>query len=180
MKRQVNLVIDADVARLDMPLPPMRARAGCEFVARVVGVPGDCSDVVVRVSDGEAFWDFPASCDSNGDWTCRILGAAFPAGGGDGWYEVRAASADGEPTAIGRGRCTVSAWSAGTAAALDARRRHVATILDERGGQHAIWAVLDDVGEWTYRIGAVDEAETVPLGTLPAGGDSAVYISASE
>lgn len=181
MRTQVNLVIDADIRRLDAPLPTMRARCGAEFVARVCGVPGDCSGVVVRVSadGGEGFADFPASCDANGEWTCRILGAAFRRPGAE-WYEVRAISATGADTAVGRGRVLVGEWSAGTARTLDARRRYVTTILDEQGGQHAIWAVQNELGEWTYRLGPADatDAETVPVGQIPAPDDLVVDVLA--
>lgn len=181
MRTQVNLVVDADVRRLDAPLPPMRARAGCSFVLRIGGVPGDCAGVVVRVSTdgGEGFMDFPATCDANGEWTCRILGVAFRRPGAE-WYEVRAGDASGGDTAVGRGRCLVGEWSAGTARTLDARRRYVTTILDAGGAQHAIWAVQNELGEWTYRIGPVDDAgaETVPAGQIPAPGDSVVDVLA--
>ena len=177
MREQINLVIDADVTRLDAALPPMRARAGCEFVARVHGVPADCMGVVFRVSCGRGFYDFPASCNANGEWTCRILPMAFPRVASE-WYEVRAESADGQSTAIGRGRVLVGEWSAGTAQTFDARKRFVATIFDELGSQHAIWAVRNDVGEWTYRIGPVGDAVAVPLDALPAEGDATVNIRA--
>ena len=63
MREQINLVIDADVTRLDAVLPPIRAREGSEFVVRVHGIPMDCADVVFRVSveDGDGFLDFRAS-----------------------------------------------------------------------------------------------------------------------
>ena len=180
MREQINLVIDADVTRLDAALPPIRARAGCEFVARVHGVPADCTGVVFRVSNdgGEGFQDYPASCNANGEWTARLLPVAFPRSGDAEWYEVRAVAADGHDTAVGRGRVLVGPWSAGTARTFDARKRFVTTIFDELGSQHAIWAVKDEVGEWTYRIGPVGEAEAVPADTLPAEGGEAVYIRA--
>ena len=61
MNEQVNLIIDANVARLDAKLPPIRARVGSSFVADIRNVPADCSEVVVRVSveGGSAFHDFP-------------------------------------------------------------------------------------------------------------------------
>ena len=181
MREQINLVIDADVTRLDAVLPPIRAREGSEFVVRVHGIPMDCADVVFRVSveDGDGFLDFPATCNTNGEWKARLLPMAFPKIGAGEWYEVRAAGADGQPTAIGRGRVIVGAWSAGTAQTYDARRRFVTTIFDEQGSQHAIWAVKNDVGEWTYKIGPVGEAEAVPADTIPAEGGEAVYIRAN-
>lgn len=180
MREQINLVIDADVARLDAVLPPIRARAGAEFVARAHGIPADCAGVVFRISTdgGEGFLDFPASCNANGEWTARLLPMAFPKAGAAEWYEVRAVAADGEPTAVGRGRVIVGEWSAGTAQTYDARKRFVMTIFDEQGSQHAIWAVKDSVGEWTYRIGPVGEAEAVPVDALPAPGGEKVYIRA--
>lgn len=180
MREQINLVIDADVARLDAALPPIRARAGAEFVARVHGVPADCAEVVFRVSTdgGEGFLDFPASCNANGEWTARLLPVAFPKAGAAEWYEVRAVAADGQDTAIGRGRVIVGEWSAGTARTFDARKRFVMTIFDELGSQHAIWAVKNDIGEWTYRIGPVGEAEAAPVDALPAPGGDKVYIRA--
>lgn len=179
MREQVNLVIDADVTRLDTPLPPMRARCGAGFVARVHGVPADCADVVFRVSTdgGEGFMDFPATCNSNGEWTCRIPGLAFRKAGLE-WYEVRAMDSQGGETAIGRGRAVIGQWSAGTARTFDGRRRFVTTIFDELGSQHAIWAVQNDVGEWTYKVGPVGDAEAVPVDALPAPGDEKVYIRA--
>jgi hypothetical protein len=177
MREQINLVIDADVARLDAALPPIRARAACEFVARVHGIPADCAGVVFRISCGRGFYDFPASCNSNGEWTCRILPVAFPRVAAE-WYEIRAVAADGQDTAIGRGRVLVGEWSAGTAGTYDARKRFVTTIFDEQGSQHAIWAVKNDIGEWTYKIGPVGEAEAVPADTIPADGGEAVYIRA--
>lgn len=180
MREQANLVIDADVARLDATLPPMRARAGAEYVVRVHGVPADCAEVVFRVSKGggEGFLDFPATCNANGEWTARLLPMAFPKAGAAEWYEVRAVAADGQPTAVGRGRVIVGEWSAGTAQTYDARKRFVTTIFDELGSQHAIWAVKNDIGEWTYRLGPVGEAEAVPVDALPAPGGDKVYIRA--
>lgn len=181
MKEQVNLIIDADVARLDAKLPPIRARVGASFVVQVRNVPGDCANVVVRVSTdgGEGFYDFPATCNANGDWTCRILGMAFRMVSVTEWYEVRATDADGNATAIGRGVVLVGPWSAGTAQTLDARKRYVMTLTDELGGQHAIWAVRNDLGEWTFQIGGLGGATAVPVSTIPDHDGTAVDISAT-
>ncbi len=178
MREQINLVIDADITRLDANVPPIRARVGCEFVARVYSIPADCTGVVFRVSCGEGFYDFPASVNANGEWTCRILPVAFTRASAVGWYEIRAVSADGQDTAIGGGRVLIGPWSAGTAKTFDARRRFVTTIFDEMGSQHAIWAVQNDIGEWTYKIGPVGDAEAVPIDALPAAGDATVDIRA--
>lgn len=182
MREQINLVIDADVARLDTKLPPIRARVGCSFVARVHGVPADCAEVVFRVSvdGGEGFLDFPASANANGEWTCRILGVAFRMVSVTEWYEVRATDAAGNATAIGRGAVLVGPWSAGTAQTADARKRFVTTIFDETGSQHAIWAVRNDLGEWTFRIGGVPGgASAVPVETIPAQDGARVDIRAT-
>lgn len=181
MNEQVNLIIDANVARLDAKLPPIRARVGSSFVAEIRNVPADCSEVVVRVSveGGAAFHDFPATCNSNGDWKCRILGVAFRMVSVTEWYEVRAKDSSGNDTAIGRGVVLVGPWSAGTAQTLDARRRFVMTITDELGSQHAIWAVRNDLGEWTFRLGGLEGATAVPVSTIPATDGSRVDISAT-
>jgi len=173
---QANAIIHLDALHLGRHPTRMDARAGAEFVALLSGVPDDVEDVVVRVCGSAAnggFHDFPAMAAASGEWVCRILGPAFPEAGA-GWYEVRAVSASGNMTALGRGPVRVHPWSAESAVPLDARRRSVMVIPDENGGMHAIYAVRDDAGAWAFVVGDIDDpatvgAQTVTVGAVGAG-----------
>ena len=161
---QLNAIVDCNVRNLHNYLKSLQAFAGCEFVAVVYNAPDDITDLVLRVSTekGQAFYDFPASRTPNGDWLVRILPTAFRKPGTE-WYEIRAKAADGYDTALGRGKVQVAPWSVGTAETLDARRRFVMTIADEGGAQHAIYAVQNDLGEWTYQISSALDPELEAL-----------------
>lgn len=157
---QLNAIVDCNVRNLHNFLHTLQAFEGCEFVAAVYNAPDDVTDLVLRVSTahGHGFYDFPASRSPNGDWIVRILPMAFRESGVE-WYELRAKAADGHDTALGRGKVLVGPWSVGTAETLDANRRFVMTIADEQGAQHPIYAVKNDIGEWTYQFASALDPE---------------------
>ena len=172
---QTNARIFLDPANLGVPCRKMAARCGMDFVAELQGVPDDVSDVTVRVCPvmaNGAFYEFPASRSDAGYWRCRILGAALSSEA-VGWYEVRAVSAAGNATALGRGRLDVHPFSAGVAVPVDSRRRAVMAIPDENGGMHAIYAVRDDAGAWSFVIGDIDDPATVGAQMVSVGAVSA-------
>lgn len=163
-----NLKIYIDVTSLDRPNRTIQARRGAAFALRILGLPLDVEDVVVRVCPkGEAFYDFPASRNASGDCRVLILGTAFLAKG-EGWYEIRG-TYKGQDVACGTGKVVVSGWSAATPHTL-AGKRYVMTITDKDGGQHAIYAVKDDAGAWTYELTTID-ADTIPLTTITSNED---------
>lgn len=181
---QTNARIYLDPANLGVPCRKMAARCGMDFVAELQGVPDDVTDVTVRVCPvlaAGSFYEFPAARSDAGYWRCRILGAAFPAEG-SGWYEVRAVSAAGNATALGRGRLTVHPFSAGVAVPVDSRRRAIMAIPDENGGMHAIYAVRDDAGAWSFVVGDIDDqatvgAQTVAVGAVTANGNAVQVVA---
>lgn len=173
-----NLKIYIDVTSLDRPNRTIHARRGAAFALRINGLPLDIEDVVVRVCPtGEAFYDFPASRNASGDCKVLILGTAFLAKG-SGWYEVRG-TYQGHDVACGTGKVEVSGWSAATPHTLSGQR-YVMTITDKDGGQHAIYAVKDEVGAWTYEISTID-ADSIPLSAVTSSeGDKAINVTTDE
>lgn len=155
---QVNLIVDCRVDNLRAMPPAMQARQGASFVALILNAPDDITDVYLRVSSngGSSYLDFPCWATPNGDWRGRILGTAFPNVSAAEWYEIRARDADGNTTALGRGKCVVDAFSASDyePPGGNPQERVIQTLLDETGAKHPIVAVQDELGEWTYKIGA--------------------------
>jgi hypothetical protein len=154
----VNAIIRIDPMHLGRATETIDARAGGEFVALLVGVPDDVEEVVVRVcpdAQGGGFYDFPAHRAASGEWHCRILGTAF-SGESRGWYEVRAKSAAGCLTALGRGGVVVRPFSDGGVAETDSRVREVMIMPDRNGAMHRVFAEQDETGAWTFVIGDVD------------------------
>lgn len=172
-----NLKIYIDVTSLDRPSKTIHARRGAAFALRILGLPLDIEDVVVRVCPkGDAFYDFPASRNASGDSRVLILGTAFLAKG-EGWYEIRG-TYQGHDVACGTGKVVVSGWSASTPHTLSGQR-YVMTISDRDGGQHAIYAVKDDAGAWTYEITTID-ADTIPLTTISSTEDDKTITTATD
>lgn len=177
---QVNAIIDVNVRDLHARIKTIHARVGAEFVADLYNVPDDCEDVVFRVSSDGGFFDFPCRYSPSGIWTCRILGMAFRRAGWE-WYELRAVSCCGNDTALGSGKILIDEWSSGTATTLDARRRYVMTIADEQGAQHPIFAVKNDIGEWTFELADAADANipTVAVTQLPAADGTLIDFAAN-
>lgn len=148
---QTNLIAYVDARHLGKPLPPMEARQFASFVLRVCGAPDDATDLFARVfkPDG-GYFDIPASRNGNGDWTARIIGTCFPNVGG-GFYELHATDADGNPTALGRGRAVVMPFSVGGNAIQPGENVSVAVLPDQTGALHQVVAVNID-GEWTWEV----------------------------
>lgn len=173
-----NLKIYIDTSSLERPCRTIHARRGAAFVLRIMGLPLDIEDVILRVCpNGDAFYDFPVSRNASGDCRVMILGTAFLAKG-SGWYEVRG-TYQGQDVACGTGKVEVSGWSAATPHTLSGKR-YVMTITDKNGGQHAIYAVKDDAGAWTYEISTID-ADNIPLSALTSSeGDKAINVTTDE
>lgn len=109
---QVNLIIDCDVRNLSRSLPPMQARVGSEFIVLIFNAPDDCYDVIIRISANNSvgYIDTSATQNENGEWRVVINGSVYE-DEGKGWYEVRASSALGNNTALGRGDVITGAFS---------------------------------------------------------------------
>ena len=111
---QTNAIVDCDVARLDVPLRPWKARQGHNFVALFRRVPADVTGLFVRVFKADAaYFDITGHEHPDGGWTVRIPAACFPYAG-EFRYEVHATAADDQPAAIGEGRLAVAAFSTTT------------------------------------------------------------------
>ncbi|MBQ6140820.1 MAG: hypothetical protein IJI54_05985 [Kiritimatiellae bacterium] len=146
---QINAVIDCDVARLDFPLRPWKARVAHNFVALFRRVPADVTGLFVRLfkADG-SYFDVTAHEHADGIWLARIGAACFPAEL-DGKYEVHAYAADDQPAAIGEGRLVVQPFSATAAVGTvpDGETQQVATLPTADGGTVQVVMVYAD-GEW--------------------------------
>ncbi|MBQ4384989.1 MAG: hypothetical protein II823_03570 [Kiritimatiellae bacterium] len=111
---QTNAIVDCDVARLDAPLRPFKARAGHNFVALFRRVPADVTGLFVRIfRANDSYFDVTAHEHTDGGWTVRIPAACFPETG-EFKYEVHATAADDQPAAIGEGRLVVAPFSTTT------------------------------------------------------------------
>ena len=114
---QINAIVDCDVARLDAPLRPWKARQGHNFVALFRRVPADVT----------------AHEHPDGGWTVRIPAACFPEAG-EFRYEVHALAADDQPAAIGEGRLAVASFSTTTTPAVIGEVQEVAQLPCAGGG----------------------------------------------
>ena len=111
---QINASVDCDVARLDAPLRPWKARQGHNFVALFRRVPADVTGLFARVfKENGAYFDITGHEHPDGGWTVRIPAACFP-NAGEFRYEVHATAADDQPAAIGEGRLSVAPFSTTT------------------------------------------------------------------
>lgn len=153
---QLNCVIELNQRDLTRPLAKMKARIGCSLVALIVGAPQDCDDFVIRIfaHNGAAFYDFPCSrvpTHANAV-KCRVLATAFHTASKE-HYEIRAKDAEGNPTGFGCGELVIGDFSPDTTPhPMPTRTRIVDTLRDAHGGSHAIEAVKDEYGQWTYRF----------------------------
>lgn len=146
---QVNAIVDCDVARLDRPLRPFKARQGHGFVALFRRVPADVEGLFVRVfRSGGEYFDVTAHEHRGGEWTARVPAACLASEGEFG-YEVHATASDGQPCAIGAGRLAVEAFST-TAAPTEGAVQKVAELPTADGGTVQVVMVYSD-GEWKMR-----------------------------
>ena len=148
-RRQVNAIVEIDVARLNRPLRPFFARQLHSFVAEIRGIPTDCDRVVCRVfrkGEGNGFFDIPVSVGPDGAYA-YIIGTCFN-DVGTSKYEIHAFDAEGNSTALGAGKIFAEPFSA-TGKPLDiGEERPVMTIKDRNGGTHTITAIWDGKN-WT-------------------------------
>lgn len=151
-KRQINAIVEIDVARLDRPLRPFFARQFHSFVAEIRGIPTDCDRVVCRVfrkGEGNGFFDIPVSVGPDGAYA-YIIGTCFQ-DVGTSKYEIHAFDAEGNSTALGVGEILALPFSASGEPLEVGAERPVMTIQDRNGGTHTITAIWD--GEnWTSII----------------------------
>ena len=131
---QINANVDCDVARLDAPLRPWKARQGHNFVALFRRVPADVTGLFVRVFKANgAYFDVTGHEHPDGGWTVRIPAACFP-NAGEFRYEVHATAADDQPAAIGEGRLAVESFSTTTTPIAPGTVQEVAQLPCEGGG----------------------------------------------
>lgn len=151
-KRQVNAIVEIDVARLDRPLRPFFARQFHSFVAEIRGIPTDCDRVVCRIfrkGEGNGFFDIPVTVAPDGAYA-YIIGTCFQ-DVGTSKYEIHAFDAEGNSTALGVGEILALPFSASGEPLEVGAERPVMTIQDANGGTHTITAIWD--GEnWTSII----------------------------
>ena len=146
---QINAIVDCDVARLDAPLRPWKARQGHNFVALFRRVPADVTGLFVRVFRANgSYFDVQAHEHPDGSWTVRIPASCFPSVG-ECRYEVHAIASDDEPAAIGEGRLAVSAFSTTTTPTAGAVQQ-VAELPTADGGTVQVVMVYED-GAWTMQ-----------------------------
>ena len=151
-RRQINAIVEIDVARLNRPLRPFFARQLHSFVAEIRGIPTDCDRVVCRVfrkGEGNGFFDIPVTVAPDGAYA-YIIGTCFQ-DVGTSKYEIHAFDADGNSTALGVGEILTLPFSASGDPLEVGEERPVMTIQDRNGGTHTITAIWD--GEnWTSII----------------------------
>ena len=151
-RRQINAIVDIDVARLNRPLRPFFARQLHSFVAEIRGIPTDCDRVVCRVfrkGEGNGFFDIPVTVAPDGAYA-YIIGTCFQ-DVGTSKYEIHAFDAEGNSTALGAGEILSLPFSASGEPLEVGEERPVMTIQDANGGTHTITAIWD--GEnWTSII----------------------------
>ena len=148
-KRQINAIVEIDVARLDRPLRPFFARQFHSFVAEIRGIPTDCDRVIVRVfrkGEGNGFFDIPVTVGPDGAYA-YIIGTCFQ-DVGTSKYEIHAFDAEGNSTALGVGGIYEQPFSASGEPLEVGEERPVCTIQDRNGGTHTITAVWDGFA-WT-------------------------------
>ena len=148
-RRQVNAIVEIDVARLNRPLRPFFARQLHSFVAEIRGIPTDCDRVVCRVfrkGEGNGFFDIPVSVGPDGAYA-YIIGTCFN-DVGTSKYEIHAFDAEGNSTALGAGEILSLPFSASGVPLEVGEERPVMTIQDANGGTHTITAIWDGKN-WT-------------------------------
>ena len=148
-RRQVNAIVEIDVARLNRPLRPFFARQLHSFVAEIRGIPTDCDRVVCRVfrkGEGNGFFDIPVSVGPDGAYA-YIIGTCFN-DVGTSKYEIHAFDAEGNSTALGAGEILSLPFSASGEPLEVGEERPVMTIQDANGGTHTITAIWDGKN-WT-------------------------------
>ena len=148
-KRQVNAIVEIDVARLNRPLRPFFARQFHSFVAEIRGIPTDCDRVVCRVfrkGEGNGFFDIPVTVAPDGAYA-YIIGTCFQ-DVGTSKYEIHAFDAEGNSTALGVGEILSLPFSASGEPLEVGEERPVMTIQDANGGTHTITAIWDGKN-WT-------------------------------
>ena len=151
-KRQVNAIVEIDVARLNRPLRPFFARQFHSFVAEIRGIPTDCDRVVCRVfrkGEGNGFFDIPVTVAPDGAYA-YIIGTCFQ-DVGTSKYEIHAFDAEGNSTALGVGEILALPFSASGEPLEVGAERPVMTIQDRNGGAHTITAIWDGKN-WTSII----------------------------
>ena len=151
-KRQVNAIVEIDVARLNRPLRPFFARQFHSFVAEIRGIPTDCDRVVCRVfrkGEGNGFFDIPVTVAPDGAYA-YIIGTCFQ-DVGTSKYEIHAFDAEGNSTALGVGEILALPFSASGDPLEVGEERPVMTIQDANGGTHTITAIWDGKN-WTSII----------------------------
>ena len=151
-RRQINAIVEIDVARLNRPLRPFFARQLHSFVAEIRGIPTDCDRVLCRVfrkGEGNGFFDIPVTVAPDGAYA-YIIGTCFQ-DVGTSKYEIHAFDAEGNSTALGVGEILALPFSASGEPLEVGAERPVMTIQDANGGKHTITAIWD--GEnWTSII----------------------------
>ena len=148
-RRQVNAIVEIDVARLNRPLRPFFARQLHSFVAEIRGIPTDCDRVVCRVfrkGEGNGFFDIPVTVAPDGAYA-YIIGTCFQ-DVGTSKYEIHAFDAEGNSTALGAGEILSLPFSASVEPLEVGEERPVMTIQDANGGTHTITALWDGKN-WT-------------------------------
>lgn len=148
-KRQVNAIVEIDVARLNRPLRPFFARQFHSFVAEIRGIPTDCDRVVCRVfrkGEGNGFFDIPVTVAPDGAYA-YIIGTCFQ-DVGTSKYEIHAFDAEGNSTALGVGEILSLPFSASGEPLEVGEERPVMTIQDANGGTHTITSIWDGKN-WT-------------------------------
>lgn len=148
-KRQVNAIVEIDVARLNRPLRPFFARQFHSFVAEIRGIPTDCDRVVCRIfrkGEGNGFFDIPVTVAPDGAYA-YIIGTCFQ-DVGTSKYEIHAFDAEGNSTALGVGEILSLPFSASGEPLEVGEERPVMTIQDANGGTHTITAIWDGKN-WT-------------------------------
>ena len=112
-RRQINAIVEIDVARLNRPLRPFFARQLHSFVAEIRGIPTDCDRVLCRVfrkGEGNGFFDIPVTIAPDGAYA-YIIGTCFQ-DVGTSKYEIHAFDAEGNSTALGVGEILALPFSA--------------------------------------------------------------------
>lgn len=171
-----NATIVLDIKNLCRPLATLQARFACAFTAEILKVPQGVDDVFVRVfrAGTDAYFDCPATPDSNGDYTCYMLGTCFPTVG-KSYYEIHGKDEQGNDTALGGGKVEVAPFSVNGERLEQGYTITVARIPDTEGKYHAVRAVNIGTAEkpdWAWQIdAAVIEAtdEQHPSGIMPDG-----------
>ena len=148
-----NKTVRLDPENLRRPLETLQPMQLCAYTLKILGVPQDARDVKVMVmkTDGSHFAAVPCTQDGNGDWSCDLIGALFPAAG-ETKYQIGMRDAEGKPFAGGVGRVMISPFEPFAGGEVTPEGAIILTeIPDDSGNSHRIKAVKVD-GEWTWRM----------------------------